>query len=123
MSLVPGVVDPAVTRSSFAFYQAYGDFLAFVGALAAFLLIRARSSYALTVVWIFNIFGTLDFLHSILRGVLSGTGGGLGAFWYIPVCYVPMGLVVHYLIFVVLIKRSGEYNLRHTAYAIREEAK
>ena len=34
-SLVPGVVEPAVTRSTFAFYQAYGDFLAFLLALAA----------------------------------------------------------------------------------------
>ncbi|HXZ32439.1 MAG TPA: hypothetical protein VEH30_09165 [Terriglobales bacterium] len=110
MSLVPGVVDPAVTRSAFAFYQAYGDFLAFVLAFAAFVLVRGRNPHALTAVWVFNIFGTVDFLHAVLRGILSGTGGGLGAFWYIPVCYVPLGLVLHYLIFAVLVTRSGEYR-------------
>jgi hypothetical protein len=121
MSLVPGVVDPVVTRSAFAFYQAYGDFLAFMLAFVAFVLVRARNSYALGAVWIFNIFGTLDFLHSVLRGVLSDTGGSLGAFWYIPVCYVPLGLVVHYLIFVFLVTRSGEYAAERGLNSVREE--
>jgi hypothetical protein len=112
MSLVPGVVDPAVTQSAFAFYQAYGDFLAFLLALAAFILVRLRQSQALRVVWVFNIFGSLEFLHSVLRGSLAGTGGSLGAFWYIPVCYVPLGLELHYLIFLLLVKRSREYTPR-----------
>jgi len=115
MSLVPGVVDPAVTRSDFAFYQAYGDLLAFLLAFAAFILVRSQHSLALAMVWIFNIFGSLDFLHSVLRGVLAGTGGALGAFWYVPVCYVPLGLVLHYLIFLLLLKRSREYNPRTVA--------
>jgi len=110
MSLVPGVVEPAVTRSTFAFYQAYGDLLAFLLALAAFVLVRSRHSRALAIVWVFNVFGSLEFLHSVLRGSLAGTGGSLGAFWYIPVCYVPLGLVVHYLIFLLLVKRSSEYS-------------
>ena len=109
MSLVPGVVDTLVTRSAFAFYQAYGDFLAFLLALIAFVLLHYRRPSALAFLWIFNVFGTLDFIHSVVRGTLSGTGGSLGAFWYIPVAYVPMGLVVHYLIFVSLITRSKEY--------------
>jgi len=123
MSLVPGVVDPVVTRSAFAFYQAYGDLLAFVLAFVAFVLVRVRNSYALGAVWIFNIFGTFDFLHSVLRGSLSGTGGGLGAFWYIPVCYVPLGLVVHCLIFVVLATRSGEYHEQQELRGAHGEAK
>jgi len=105
MSLVPGVVDLSVTTSAFAFYQAYGDFLAFVLALASFILVRSTHPYALAVVWVFNIFGSLEFLHSVIRGSISGTGGSMGAFWYIPVAYVPFGLVVHYLIFVLLTKR------------------
>jgi hypothetical protein len=111
-SLVPGVVEPAVTRSAFALYQAYGDLLAFLLALAAFVLVRSRNSRALAIVWVFNIFGSVEFLHSVLRGSIAGTGGSLGAFWYIPVCYVPLGLVVHYLIFVLLVKRSSEYTPR-----------
>ena len=107
-----GVVDPAVTQSAFAFYQAYGDFLAFLLALAAFILVRLRQSQALGIVWVFNIFGSLEFLHSVLRGSLAGTGGSLGAFWYIPVFYVPLGLVLHCFIFLLLVKRSREYSPR-----------
>jgi hypothetical protein len=47
MSLVPGVVDPAVTQSAFAFYQAYGDFVAFLLAFAAFVLVHSRHPQAL----------------------------------------------------------------------------
>jgi hypothetical protein len=50
MSLVPGVVDPAVTQGSFAFYQAYGDFIAFLLALASFVLVRSGQKQALAVV-------------------------------------------------------------------------
>jgi hypothetical protein len=93
ISLVPGVVDPAVTQSKFAFYQAYGDFAAFLLALLAFILLHYRHPQALLAAWIFNLFGVFDFLHSVIRGMLAGTGGSLGAFWYIPVCYVPSVLL------------------------------
>jgi len=114
MSLAPGVVDPAVTQSSFAFYQAYGDFIAFLLALASFALVRAGHPQALAAVWIFNIFGAAEFVHSVVRGTLAGTGGSIGAFWYIPVAYVPFGLVVHYLIFALLAQRSREFKRGRT---------
>jgi hypothetical protein len=109
MSLVPGVVDPGVTQSTFALYQAYGDFIAFLLAFTAFTLVRFGQRQALSVVWVFNVFGFLDFLNSVVRGSVFGTGGSLGAFWYIPVVYVPFGLVTHCLIFLLLAKRSQEY--------------
>jgi hypothetical protein len=109
MSLVPGVVDPGVTQGSFAFYQAYGDFIAFLLALASFILVRSGQKRALLVVWVFNVFGTIEFLNSVIRGSVFGTGGSMGAFWYIPVAYVPLGLVAHYLIFALLVQRSQEY--------------
>ena len=115
MSLVPGVVDSSTTTSTFAFYQAYGDFLAFLLALASFALVRRRVAGALTVVWVFNVFGTAEFLHSVIRGSLSGTGGSLGAFWYIPVAYLPLGLVLHCMIFVLLLTRSHEFAARRQA--------
>jgi hypothetical protein len=109
MSLVPGVVDPAVTQGSFAFYQAYGDFIAFLLALTSFVLVRSGQKQALVVVWVFNVFGTIEFLNSVIRGSVFGTGGSMGAFWYIPVAYVPLGLVLHCLIFLLLVQRSQEY--------------
>jgi hypothetical protein len=110
MSLVPGVVDVSVTESKFAFYQAYGDFIAFVLALIAFVLVRSGKSGALVAVWIANVFGSIEFLNSVIRGSVSGTGGSIGAFWYIPVAYVPLGLVAHTLIFVLLLTRSHEFG-------------
>ena len=86
-------------------------------AFAALVLVRSRHSRALAIVWVFNVFGLLEFFHSVVRGSLAGTGGGLGAFWYIPVCYVPLGLVVHCLIFLLLVKRSSEYTPRTAASA------
>ena len=62
MSLVPGVVDSAVTDSSFALYQAYGDFIAFLLAFAAFALVRSGHRHALVAVWVFNVFGSLEFI-------------------------------------------------------------
>jgi hypothetical protein len=109
MTLVPGVVDPAVTRSQFAFYQAWGDFGAFLLVIVAFILVREGHPVTLAAVWFFNVFGALDFVQGVLRGALQGTGGSLIAFWYLAVAYVPMGLVTHGLIFVYLIERSGEF--------------
>ena len=118
ISLVPGVVDPAVTQSPFAFYQAYGDFLAFLLAFVAFLFVRYDRKFALATVWLFNVFGTFDFLHSVIRGTVAGTGGGLGAFWYIPVVYVPFGLVVHILIFCVLLTQSRAVPESHSSSSL-----
>jgi hypothetical protein len=90
-------------------YQAYGDFGAFVLAFVAFTLVKFRQRGALAVVWVANVFGTLEFLNSVIRGSVFGTGGSIGAFWYIPVAYVPLGLVAHACIFVLLVTRSREY--------------
>jgi hypothetical protein len=86
-----------------------GDSIAFLSALAAFVSVRSRYTQALVVVWVFKIFGALEFIHSMVRGSLRGASGSRGAFWFIPVAYVPLGLVARYLIFVLLFKRSREY--------------
>lgn len=117
MSLVPGVVEPSVTESKFASYQAYGDFLAFLLALIAFVLVRSEKPGALAAVWIANVFGSIEFLNSVIRGSVFGTGGSIGAFWYIPVAYVPLGLVAHTLIFVLLVTRSHEFGAQMRARA------
>jgi hypothetical protein len=75
MSLVPGVVEPAVTSSRFAFYQAYGDFAAFLLALTAFILVRSGSRQDLPAAWVFNVFGSLEFVNSVVRGGVFGTVG------------------------------------------------
>jgi hypothetical protein len=123
MSLVPGVVEPGVTRNAFALYQAYGDFVAFVLAFVAFILVRFQKRGALAAVWVANVFGTVEFLNSVIRGGVFGTGGSIGAFWYIPVAYVPLGLVAHGCIFVLLVTRSQEYATAPRGRAILSEGR
>jgi hypothetical protein len=121
MSLVPGVAEPSVTHSSFATYQAYGDFIAFLLALIAFVMVKSGRKRGLAAAWIANVFGAAEFLNSVIRGSIFGTGGSIGAFWYIPVVYVPLGLVAHCLIFVLLITRSSEYEGQMSPRAIARE--
>lgn len=109
MSLVPGVVDTALTKTTFAFYQAYGDYLAMLLALLSFIAVHQRWRYALAVVWAFNIVGFLDHANAMIMGTLSDIGEQLHGFWYIPVVFVPLGFTLHSLIFILLLKRSREY--------------
>jgi hypothetical protein len=58
----------------------------------------------LTLVWLFNIEGTVDLLNAIYLGLATGiTSYQLGAAWFIPTVYVPALLVTHALIFVLLL--------------------
>jgi hypothetical protein len=68
-----------------------------------------RWSIAVPIVWIFNIWGTLDLLNAYYMGVKIGNPGLFGAGIYIPALYVPLLLVNHVLAFVVLSRtRSAE---------------
>jgi hypothetical protein len=63
-----------------------------------------RWSIAYPVVWIFNIWGTLDLLNAYYMGVTQLRDPGLmGAGIYIPALYVPLLLVSHVLIFSLLL--------------------
>jgi hypothetical protein len=62
------------------------------------------------MVWIFNIWGTLDLLNAYYMGATKiGNPGLMGAGIYIPALYVPLLLVGHVLAFVILSRaRSAE---------------
>lgn len=98
--LVPGVVAASLP-SAFAAPAAYGDLIAAVLAVVAVLLLRARVSWSLAMVWIFNIWGSFDLLDAMYLGRI-GVGidiGHLGAAFYIPTVIVPPLLILHGLIF------------------------
>lgn len=110
-SLSPIVVDPAFTQTSYVLFQAYGDFIAMLLALVSVVALRIHWKYAIGLVWIFNIFGSLDLMNSILHGLLSQVVQyQLGAFWYTPVVLVPILIIAHTMSFVLLTKRSKEYG-------------
>src|SRR5262245_9282075 len=103
--LVPGVVSPALSPA-FAMPAAYGDLVAAILALIATLALAARASWAIPMVWVFNVWGSLDLLHAIYQGQI-GVGidpGSLGAAFFIPTVVVPALLVTHGLVFWVLLR-------------------
>ena len=103
--LVPGVVSPSLS-SNFAAPAAYGDLVAAVLAVIATLALRARASWAIAMVWMFNVWGALDLLNAIYNGQI-GVGiapGSLGAAFYVPTVLVPPLLITHGLIFWILLR-------------------
>ena len=103
--LVPGVVSPSLS-SDFAAPAAYGDLIAAVLAVIATLALQARASWAIAMVWVFNVWGALDLLNAIYNGQI-GVGiapGSLGAAFYVPTVLVPPLLITHGLIFWILLR-------------------
>jgi len=101
--LVPGVVrEPLDPR--FARPAAYGDVLAAVLAMAGTLALSWGVSWAIALVWIFNLWGSADLIHAMIQGgVRLEKSGMLGATFYIPTLVVPGLLVSHALIFLLLL--------------------
>jgi hypothetical protein len=107
--LVPGVVSPSLSRD-FAGPAAYGDLIAAVLAVIATLALRARASWAIAIVWVFNVWGAFDLLNAIYNGQI-GVGispASLGAAFYIPTVLVPPLLITHGLIFWILLRQPKQ---------------
>ena len=106
--MVVGFVSPRL-NSSFAAQVGWGDLIAAVLALLSMAALSWRWSIAIPMVWIFNIWGTLDLLNAYYMGVKSGDPGLMGAGVYVPALYVPLLLVSHVLVFMIFSKpRSAE---------------
>jgi len=105
--LVPGVVAASLP-SAFAAPAAYGDLIAAILAIISLLALSARTSWALVIIWIFNLWGSFDLLQAMYLGRI-GVGidiGHLGATFYIPTVIVPPLLILHGLIFWLLLQRG-----------------
>ena len=105
MFLAPGAIYPGLP-SRFAVPAAFGDLLAAVLALLALAAVRTGSRSARTLVWIFNIEGTLDLVDAIVLATTTEAAPFMGPAYWIPAFWVPALLVTHYLTLVVLLRRS-----------------
>jgi hypothetical protein len=105
--LIPGVTA-APLNPEFAIPAAYGDLIAAVLALVAILLLRQGLPGALSLVWVFNIWGTLDLLNALYKGLRLTSDGDLGATYFVPAVIVPALLVTHLLVFRTLLKKDSE---------------
>jgi hypothetical protein len=101
--LVPGVVSPNLS-SDFAQPAAYGDLGATVLAVLTVLALSARSSWAIPVAWVFNLWGAVDLLNAFYQGLIGVGPGSLGAAYFIPTVMVPPWLITHALMFWLLLR-------------------
>lgn len=102
--LIPGVVSGDLP-ANFTFDAAYGDIIAALLAMAA--LASLRTSLAIPLLWIFNVWGSLDLLNAFYQANAGGiVFGHLGAAYFIPTVFVPFALITHGLMFRLLLRRS-----------------
>lgn len=99
--LVPGLVGTNLDPD-FAAGAAYGDLTSGLLAIAAVVLLRARWSGAIAVVWLFNIVGTVDLVNALRQ---ADNVPHLGVAWLVPTFIVPILLVTHFMIFARLIAK------------------
>jgi len=98
--LVPSVTNGAPPEL-FAQTAAYGDLTSGLLAIAAMIALRGNARFAIGLVWIFNLVGTVDLLNALRQ---AEAVPNLGAAWYIPTFWVPVLLISHWLIFSRLIQ-------------------
>jgi hypothetical protein len=92
----------------FAYPAAFGDLVTAIIAFAAIPLVLRGSRLARPIVWVFNIFGTVDLLVAITTGTIYNAVVAMGPAYWIPAFWVPVLLVTHYVAFVVL-RRGGPF--------------
>lgn len=105
--LVPGVVSADVPPA-FALEVGHGDLVSALLALLALAVLRSRLGIAL--VWIFNIWGSVDLLNAFFVAYRTELSPGqLGAAFYIPTVIVPLLLATHVLVFRILLGHNRVY--------------
>ena len=110
--LVPGVVSPELP-DAFARPAAYGDLA--TSLLALFGVATLGSRLGTSIIWVFNIVGTVDLVNAFYQADRLGVGnapGLQGAAYFIPTVLVPLLLVTHVLVFRILL-RPKPVEVRH----------
>jgi hypothetical protein len=111
MFVSPGVASPDIPWQ-FAWPAAGGDFIAAALAMVAVTLLQNKSTLAIPALWVFNVFGSLDFASSIILSRIFQANNFLGAAYWIPVFWVPMLIVGHVIVFKVLgMLKRGEVKV------------
>jgi hypothetical protein len=107
--LLPGVVGPNLP-AGFATFSAYGDFATGILAILALLTARIRPlfwSFAVA----FNVVGATDILvdyYNAIRLGLPNAAGQLGAAYLIPIVYVPLLMITHFVAFYWLVRPQSK---------------
>jgi hypothetical protein len=107
--ILPGVVGPNLP-ATFAAFAAYGDFVTAVLAMLALLTVRIRPLFWSFVV-AFNLVGAADIILDYYHGGqvgLPALAGELGAAYAIPIIYVPVLMITHFVAFYLLARPQPE---------------
>ena len=104
MFLTRGATYPGLPPE-FAYPAAFGDLITAVLAFAAIPLVLRGSVLAKPMVWLFNIFGTIDLLTAITLATVYNAPIAMGPAYWIPAVAVPLLLVAHYVTFILLWRR------------------
>ena len=105
MFLTRGATYPGLPPE-FAYPAAFGDLITAALALIAIPFVLRSSVLAKPLVWLFNIFGTIDLLAAITTATIYNAPPTMGPAYWIPAVAVPLLLVTHYVTFVLLLRRS-----------------
>jgi hypothetical protein len=107
--ILPGVVGPNLP-AGFAAFSAYGDLATGVLAILALLTIKTRALFWLFVV-AFNLVGAadiiVDYYHAVQTG-LPALAGELGAAYAIPIIFVPVLTITHFVAFYLLARPQAK---------------
>ena len=71
-------------------------------ALASIPAVGREWKIARPLVWVFNVFGTLDLLDAIALATMYAAPVHMGPAYWIPAFWVPALLVTHYITYVIL---------------------
>jgi hypothetical protein len=103
--ILPGVVGPSLPVG-FATFAAYGDLATGVLAILALLTVGLRPLFWLFVV-AFNLVGTIDIIvdyYHATQANLPAIAEQLGAMYAIPIIYVPLLMITHFVAFYLLVR-------------------
>ena len=103
MFLMRGAIYPGMPPQ-FAYPAAIGDLITAALAFTAIPAVAANRPAGQTLVWIFNVVGTLDLIAAITLATIYNAPIYMGAAYWIPAFWVPLLLVTHYITFLVLTK-------------------
>jgi hypothetical protein len=118
MFLTRGATYPGLPPR-FAYPAALGDLLTAILAFVAIFPVSRNSTYARPLVWVFNVFGSLDLLDAITLATIYNAPEFMGPAYWIPAFWVPALIVTHYITFIILTKywkgRGDEISMRDNA--------
>jgi hypothetical protein len=103
MFLTRGATYPGIPPQ-FAYPAAVGDLITALLAFASIPAVAKGWKSGRAMVWVFNIFGTLDLAVAITLATVYQAPAFMGPAYWIPAFWVPALLVTHYITFIILRK-------------------